>query len=271
LQLVEELSPAEYLRGEAGYAFTNLFGAVQFLQDLNLETTTTTASNGEKQQPSTTIGALSITPQAFRDGIAASKAAIAQKLEQRSLDKNEQIAALLPALTPVLDDDDDDDAQFGTRLPPLSEIRRARLEGETVDLAWALKWQQESSDENNERLDPGTPQRHTSDSSRLTQQHLLSEKEPGLPPGFRRQYSFLAKRPEDIRVAELPLLLEEYRMLVRTTETLLGERAMKASAARKAKTRAMEKELLQSASLVDKSLLPPSSTTKEHFKKTSKK
>jgi hypothetical protein len=36
LQLIEDFLPPEQLRGEAGYAYTNLYGAIQFLTDLNI-------------------------------------------------------------------------------------------------------------------------------------------------------------------------------------------------------------------------------------------
>merc|ERR1712224_234208 len=36
LKFVEHMSTKDQLRGEAGYAFTNLYGAVQFLLELNM-------------------------------------------------------------------------------------------------------------------------------------------------------------------------------------------------------------------------------------------
>lgn len=236
LQLVEDMSPAEYLRGEAGYAFTNLFGAVQFLQDLDLD-----------KEPTS----LSISKEALQQGIASSKASVAERLQ--ALKKESEI---LPSLsTVVLDDEHADDV----RLPPLCEIRRARLGGEKVDVEWALQWRQHNTDAEGASTDMPRP------SESALQQQKDTNEEERLPPGFRRHYSFLAKRPEDIRVSDLPLLLEEYRMLVRTTETLLGERAVKAAAARKAKTLAMEKELLKSVGLVDPSLLPEKPESKKKY------
>ena len=224
LQLVEDLSPAEYLRGEAGYAFTNLFGAVQFLEDLDLS-----------NEPAS----LSITKEALQEGMAASKAAVEERLQlQTALD--DHVESILPpegALPSLVVDKDN------VAVPPLSEIRKARLRGEKVDVEWALQWQEQNNAAGN-------------NSAVSAEAASVAQEEERLPPGFRRQYSFLTKRPEDIRVSDLPLLLEEYRMLVRTTETLLGERTLKATAARKAKTRAMEKELLSAVSLVDPSLLP---------------
>jgi hypothetical protein len=50
---------------------------------------------------------------------------------------------------------------------------------------------------------------------------LQATTQPSLPDGFKRSYQFLATEPDDIRMSDIPALLEEYRMLVRTTEMLL--------------------------------------------------
>lgn len=227
LQLVEELSPAEYLRGEAGYAFTNLFGAVQFIQELDLE-----------KEPVS----LSISKESSEQGIAVSKAAIQQhieKIEEPMIDHTNNILASLPS-TP-------DDLLSGDILPPVHEMRMARLAGVKVDLEWALQWQ-EHCNNNIQML--------TDTTTTTTPRDSIEFEDERLPPGFRRQYTFLNKRSEDIRMTDLPLLLEEYRMLVHTTESLLGERAMKAAAARKVRSLAMEKEILSAVHSVDPSLLP---------------
>jgi hypothetical protein len=46
-----------------------------------------------------------------------------------------------------------------------------------------------------------------------------------LPPGFSRSYTYLTTRPEDLRLVDLEPLLDEYKLLVQTTEVLLAERA----------------------------------------------
>jgi hypothetical protein len=56
LKFVEDFCAPEDLRGEAGYAFTNLHGAVQFLQELD---------------DSTTAQQLAMSAQEFRQGVEA--------------------------------------------------------------------------------------------------------------------------------------------------------------------------------------------------------
>jgi len=193
---------------------------------------------------------LSITKEALQEGMAASKAAVEERMQLQTA-LNDHVESILPpegALPSLVVDKDN------VVVPPLSEIRKARLRGEKVDVEWALQWQEQNNAAGS----------NTAVSSEAAS---VAHEEERLPPGFRRQYSFLTKRPEDIRVSDLPLLLEEYRMLVRTTETLLGERTLKAAAARKAKTRAMEKELLSAVSLVDPSLLPERDSESERKSK----
>ena len=48
-------------------------------------------------------------------------------------------------------------------------------------------------------------------------------------------------------MADLPLLLQEYQMLVRTTETLLAERSQRASQERKERLLKAEKAIQESA------------------------
>jgi Vacuolar sorting protein 9 (VPS9) domain len=219
LQLVEELSPPEYLRGEAGYAFTILFGARQFLQDLNLES-----------EPAS----LMISEAAFRDAMAAHKSEVERRIQ--ALDT--------PASGVCVSSGNDDTSGFVTAPPPL-EIRQARLRGELVDLDWALQWQAKIGGDTGSTAPRLEPPRTA-----------IEKSEQGLPAGFRRNYSFLTSRSEDIRVNDLPQLLEEYRMLVHATEKLLGERVVKAAAERKAKARAVEKDLLATARSLDPALVP---------------
>lgn len=171
LQLIEVFAPQEYLRGEAGYAYTNLYGAVQFLQDLNME------------EPNS----LSISPEDFRKGLAESVSKAQQRL---IVDASDDMSALEKLSTDV-----DISVQ---------DVREARLRGVTVDLEWAIQHRKDHPEKYG--LDAGT-----------------SQPAP-LPDGFSRSYSFLSANPQDIRLSDLPKLLAEYKMLVRTTEQLLGER-----------------------------------------------
>jgi hypothetical protein len=201
LQLVEVFCPPEYLRGEAGYAYTNLYGAVQFLQDLDMEL------------PSS----LSISPEDFREGLEKCKvvtekrlAVITEKLEVSDL----QVHALDISV---------------------QEVRAARMRGEVVNLDWALKWQQEH-----------TPSEQTSGMESTAEDTT----QVPLPEGFSRSYAFLTTEAEDIRVSDLPQLLAEYKMLVHTTEQLLGERAAR-HASEKRRKKAERKDSLDGSFMDD--------------------
>jgi aminopeptidase N len=132
------------------------------------------------------------------------------------------------------------------KMIPPQKIRAARRRGEDISLEWAIQWQQQNSNVEIEGLaeDQGNDRA------------VIDEVTEQLPPGFSRNYSFLTSRPEDVRVSDLPQLLSEYRMLVHATETLIGQRAAKASAERKKKTMAAQKDLLAVVKEVDPSLLP---------------
>jgi hypothetical protein len=105
------------------------------------------------------------------------------------------------------------------------EVHLALSRGETVDLNWAATKQ-----ENDQQPQEPPNVAH-------------------LPDGFRRNYTFLNAQVSDIRMADLPQLLEEYNMLVHVTEELLGERAARLVAERK------QRELKQQQSLGEKLLL----------------
>jgi len=216
LQLVEDLCLSEYLRGEAGYAYTNLYGAVQFIQDLDLK------------EPKS----LSISPEDFRKGLESCKTATEERLKQATSKEGKEESEII----------DEQTRKAFTNIP-VQDVRAARQRGEVVDLDWALQWQEENGDA------VATIPRDRSES-------LAADPTAGLPAGFSRTYTFLTTRPEDVKISDLPQLLSEYRMLVHTTEVLIGERAAKASAERKKKMLASQKEIYARASDVDASLLP---------------
>lgn len=107
LQFVENFAPQEYLRGEAGYAYTNLYGAVQFLHDLNLD------------KPDS----LSISAEEFRKGLEESVTKTQKRLSVAQAEEatHEHIPTFISA----------------------SDVRAARLHGVVTDLDWAVKFQQE--------------------------------------------------------------------------------------------------------------------------------
>ena len=203
LQMIEVFCPPEYLRGEAGYAYTNLYGAVQFLHDLDME------------KPNS----LSISADDFRKGLEECKKTADKRLTA-AMEKSEQERS---SVRPVDID--------------VKDVRAARLRGDVVDFRWALNWQQE----------------HFISEQTTGMESTAEEeiKESKLPEGFTRTYSFLTARPEDVRVSDLPHLLAEYRMLVHTTEQLLGDRAARLASEKRRKKSASAKLLDQSILLND--------------------
>ena len=251
LDFIEQFSTPEYLRGEAGYAFTNLYGAVQFLQDLDFD------------EPKS----LSISAEEFREKLNASRASSKMLQESMITKEDSDIAVQLSSPNTPRD-------SATMAIPPV-EIRKARERGEVIDLNWALKWHKENSVEfaqqsGNEGesisaeiggVEEGW-RRERANTDELTTASTGGA-EVSLPPGFSRSYSFLTARPEDIRMADLPKLLSEYRMLVHATETLIGEKAAQAAAERKSKQQSFQKELYDRVRFIDPSLLPVESNGKK--------
>ena len=213
LRMIEMFCPPEYLRGEAGYAYTNMYGAIQFLRDLNLD------------NPET----LSINLDEFRQGLEECRATAETRfLAQLASSKDKEEVK------------EEEEAPFFPIEIPVREIRAARLRGETVDLEWARRWQIEHGAESNMSL--------SEISSRAEGVAVLPDL---LPPGFSRSYSFMVTRPEDVRVSDLPQLLAEYRMLVHATEQLLGEQWARLVAERKQKFESARAALFKGAAEVD--------------------
>jgi hypothetical protein len=102
LQFVDVYATSENLRGEAGYAYTNLYGAVQFLTDLDME------------KPN-----FSISSEDFKKGI------------QECLTKTQQ------QITAAKEEDILDEPLISAEVS-VQEVREGRLKGEEVDLEWAL-------------------------------------------------------------------------------------------------------------------------------------
>jgi len=222
LYFVENFALPEYLRGEAGYAFTNLYGAVQFLQELDLDGS---ESDGEDRS---NVNRLSIGSDELRHGLEKSRAVAARNNTKRnsinstggSNSNGSQrqskglisrgIEDLLGGLS--IGDESSGDRNDATFVPAptklsVREVRAARLRGETLDLAWALRRQDQEL----------TEQEHSGGNESLL---LSSSSKPKLLP---HRYTFLGVRPENVKMNDLPKLLDEYRRLVLSTEELLGE------------------------------------------------
>lgn len=242
LAFVELMAEEEQLRGEAGYAFTNLYGAVQFLLDLNMdienENNTETNSDGVEES-STSSGRMSTLPFAIE--------AEEWKAHLMKYKKNKMAKVIASLKKDSIEheknkDDSEDDAdgeessektnEDDQMFPSVSEIRAARLCGEVVDLEWIKQWQiqqqndfvtltktmsggestfQQSPSQNNDKV------KKPSKSSNASAFHSL-------PMGFTRSYTFLGKKPQDIRIGDIPQLLAEYHQLVNVCETMVSER-----------------------------------------------
>ncbi|KAL3936246.1 MAG: hypothetical protein SGARI_002640, partial [Bacillariaceae sp.] len=224
LQFIEEFAAPEYLRGEAGYAYTNLYGAVQFLQDLDLQ------HSGEGDADAVSSNQLSISREDLKLGLEKCR----KQRDDLMASKNGAAAfdgSSSRVSNPLVD---------GTALPqPLpsvklsvQDVHTAQMHGETVDLEWAKQRQQQQPQE--------AP--YTSDIYHAR-----------LPADFKRSYTFLNAQSQDIRVTDLQPLLDEYHMLVHVTEELLSERKARIAAERK------QRELEQQQTLGEKLLLGDSS------------
>ena len=237
LQFIETFATSEHLRGEAGYAFTNLYGAVQFLLDLPMD------------EPSSN---LSIDPAEYRKGLEECRSKMMTK--QQELLGDVDVDAALNRVGGIgsheLEQQQEGavvgDAESGVAVPPapvggvsipVNEVRAARLRGEVLDLDWARQhsdWDPSLEVTNSMTAGP------TGESSG-------EDENLRLPSGFSRTYSFLATQPDDVRLVDLPQLLDEYKMLARTVEVLLAERASKASQERKERMRSTERTLRENA------------------------
>ena len=207
LRFIEFFATVILLRGEAGYAYTNLCGAVQFLRKLDMDAHAAEVSLGEE-------GAhLAISPDVFRAGIEQSKQAMKQIEKNISKDEHQSLVANQSA--------DNNSHVLGDNLSQNCcrisisgrDIRDARTNGETPDIEWALRKQTDMPLQNG-KVERGSY--NLAGNSNLP---------PDLPPHFNRSYSYLTTRPDDVRISDLPKLLNEYRMLVHATECLLNERS----------------------------------------------
>ena len=116
--------------------------------------------------------------------------------------------------------------------PTPMDIRKARLRGETIDLNWAIQHQQD--------------QRQQHQTSLQTPKSVFEQVEESLPHGFQRNYNFLNVRTvDDLKYNDVEHLLQEYHTLVRTTETLLSDRARQITRERKIQQLQKEKALFE--------------------------
>jgi hypothetical protein len=222
LYFVECFALEEYLRGEAGYAFTNLYSAAQFLQELDLNIS-------EDKNNGNNNNSLSISSDELKRGLEKSRAVNNAKrnsitgggtngdFESQRQQKKGLISRGVDELLGGGNNSNNTDAAFAAiPVPPtltVREVRAARLRGETLDLDWALRLQEKQ---------PTTEHEQSVSPSKL-KSHSHSHSQSKLSSSIPQRYTFLGVRPENVKLSDLPKLLDEYRRLVLTTEELLGE------------------------------------------------
>jgi len=219
LRFVEVFAPSALLRGEAGYAYTNLCGAVHFVERLDVEghMAEVIAIDDDEGGIGRRRSVLSIDPGEFRRGLEGCRRKMKDEEEARLAVERE-----------AGDDDDGTRAveEYEEGLPTRSapvrispvDVRNAREAGETVDLDWAMRRQAARAAAGPLPIPPA--RRDVSSPSKLAS----DDGPPPLPADFSREYNYLTADPGHVTLADLPGLLDEYRMLVRATETLLAER-----------------------------------------------
>ena len=283
LQLIDDFCPPEQLRGEAGYAYTNLYGAIQFLSDLNLQVSTKEEEAKDAKAPEN----LSISAEEFQQGLATCRAAAQERLatkQQTAADDSKDgttSLGIVPALSVL-------ESLSRLSTDPVitaQDVRSARAAGETINVEWALRhykqskpadmvWdmqeqalteqeeaqqqqqqQQQGMDETAGSTTSAKPPESEEPDEDATELANPTSKSAAAATASRRSYTFLSRQPEDIKVTDLPLLLEEYRRMVHTTEELLAERHAKLSSEKKKQLSQDEKDLYERVKVVDPSLL----------------
>ncbi len=228
LLIVETFAPLPLLRGEAGYAYTNLCGAIQFIKDLDVAGhLAEVAILGESGENS---AVLSIGPDEFRNGLEECRRKMMMKAEEEKRilmnDSAKEIAGNMEMDFPYV-------YTNGEKPPHVNisarHIRNAREQGAVVDLDWALEEQQISMWRQGQISDiPYKPMKNPTEIEAIAGhehlKHRLPPEDPSWSSQFTRSYSFLTTHPDNISLRDLPQLLKEYKMLVHATEVLLSER-----------------------------------------------
>ena len=242
------LSSIHYLRGEAGYAYTNLYSAYQFISDFDI--TSICDPFGTKSSPlvlqdkTASVdnappppSSLSISKEAWNAVIEAYKVKAQERYDeiQKSSSATDmlRIDSYEPDLSfvdiPILD----------MNAPTPMHIRQARLRGETIDLNWAIQQQQVNNQGQSSAAVVNQPQL-------VAPRTVFEQVEENLPHGFQRNYTFLnARTVDDLKYHDVEQLLQEYHMLVRTTETLLSDRARQITRERRLYQLQKEKALIE--------------------------
>ncbi|KAL7549313.1 hypothetical protein ACHAWF_017667 [Thalassiosira exigua] len=232
LRLVETFAhPSSIRGGEGGYALANLCGALQFVRELDVEGHLAEVTLGGMGEGAV----LHLSPEDFRKALEGRRRRMREEEEEEKREEEERMTAMRMEVdgsgVHPLDAEGD-----GVRCDVVQErpvevriaarrVREARLNGEAVDLAWAL------------RVPDDFPLAGAKGSASDPLAATLPPEDPPLPPGFARSYRYLSVRPESVGVRDVPRLLNEYRSLVRATEALLAERTEAREAERRRRRR----------------------------------
>jgi len=227
LHFVENFALQEYKRvggGEVEYAFTSLYGAVYFVQGVELDYDREENNGGNKAssnrlcisneelcrglERSRTLAAKNNTKQNAASGGGDGDGERRKGLISRGVDE------LLGGSDPSGIGSDGTEASNyvpTSRHLSVREVSAARLRGEIPDLQWALS-RREGGQLEHEQI---SAQTKTMPSSPI--------KSPSKSAFVPQRYTFLGVRPDSIKLSDLPRLLDEYRKLVLSNEQLLGE------------------------------------------------
>ena len=241
LRFVELFAAPEHLRGEAGYAYTNLFSALQFLRDLNFE-------EGNGADTGDRVASLSITPKEFQIGLEKCR----QDAETKA-SNNDTRGRSSPPSTASKSTCDGELALPIERNIPVHDIKTARLQGEDIDIIWARKWQDTQLQVSSSAgfISPGFVDKKQNKQAKTRTDVKVTQQPPPLPDGFSRSYTFLSTRPDDVCIRDVPHLLKEYQLLVHATESLLAERNARLAAEHKMHIKLTRTRLEASSRQVD--------------------
>jgi len=237
LQYVQNFSRPDQLRGETGYILTQFQSAVHFLLEVDATS-------------------LSIDSIDFEQGLAKCKREIHEhkiNMVERGKMNGKAVISDRPYDSEGENGDDETNDIKGNTLIeeiPVTDIRKARLRGEIVNLDWARAWHENklALGENKFFARGKSNSKNSAKDPSKVKKSPLATSGPSLPPGFTRNYSFLGALPNDVRFSDVPKLLNEYQQLVRTCEIMLKERSALLSAEHKRQIK-MARDQLESNAL----------------------
>ena len=233
LLFIEHFAPLSLMRGESGYAYTNICGALHFIQELDVEGhLSEVALVGDEDDSGKMGGVLSIGPEEFRRGLEDCRRKI-EDAEKKKVEEEEKEMLVgeekegedINNEVDVSYDDalDEESGKVALMKAKISarQVREARSLGQTVDLDWAIQEQHK-----HESMLKYTATKQASQQPPHPSQSNIPPETPPLPSNFTRSYSYLTTHPEQINLRDLPNLLAEYKLLVHATEKLLNERSV---------------------------------------------